>query len=169
MSKLSLDEHRGLSEWSKAQSKSKKVEEWTNFPLATDDQRRNWWLKRREAIGRADLSDIVQANSPGTLGILPDASPLSTAFDEIHSGIGISPPMLPNQAVTGTNPGIKHAWNPGTNRRPDYYAENLLQGSMTPGPLIADEESQHPAIAGPISHTSPEGRSSTSDRWRKYF
>jgi hypothetical protein len=165
--RMSHDERRSLSEWSKTQSKSKKVDEWTSFPLGTDEQRQAWWMKKQEAIGRCDGADAAQNNSPGVMhmvGMMPDASPMSTGFEEIQQGVGT---LNPTSSETTTV--LQNAWTSRLDSQSGSEADNSFQGSRIAGPLMVEEEPLYSQIPGSVNHASPEARNSASDRWRKYF
>ncbi|KAF2444464.1 hypothetical protein P171DRAFT_432493 [Karstenula rhodostoma CBS 690.94] len=164
---LSYYERRSLEEFSRTQSKSKKVDEWTNFPLLTDEQRRAWWLKKQESIGRHEGSDAAQSGSPAVVpmvGVLPDASPMSTGFEET---LGTPLPLAPTVSETTTV--LQHPWTSRIDSQSGSDAESSFRGSSMSGPPMADEEAQYSAIINSVDNASPEARHSTSDRWRKYF
>jgi hypothetical protein len=166
--RLSHDERRRFSECSKTQSKSKKADEWTSFPLDTDEQRQAWWMKKHEAIGSCNGTDASQSNSPGMVpmvGMMPDASPMSTGIEEIQQGLGTPFPFNPTLSETTTV--SQNAWISRLDSQSE--AENSFQSSRTTGVLMVEEEPIYPRMADSVNHTSPETRNSKSDRWRKYF
>lgn len=165
--RLSYEERRSFSEDSKAQSKSKKVEEWTNFPLVTDEQRQAWYLRKRELLDTY-RSDGTQNDSNGIrLGILPDASPLSIDFEETLPNTDTTLPIY--QAETGPDSGLRHAWNSEAVDESNHGNEEMFHRPATSDMLMANAEVPRSALAGVTDQGSPETHASASDRWRKYF
>lgn len=142
------------------QSKSKKVEEWKNFPMSTDEQRHAWWLWKRELINVPSANsspyqpDILQATSPSTNG---------PAFDE-NSSPGITFPSLRQvqSSVQGVQP-----WNPELNGPANYDMGVTLEGSDASNAFLASDGLQD--MASSTERHSPGVRTSDADRWRKYF
>ncbi|KAL5377945.1 hypothetical protein PMIN03_010843 [Paraphaeosphaeria minitans] len=175
--RLSFDERRGIGEWSKQQSKSKKVEEWTNFPLGTDEQRQAWWLKKQESIGRYEGSDAGNFDSPATnplLGVLPDASPMSAGFEETQQQQqqqqqSMSTPLPPAPTIPETTTILQHPWTSRMDSQSGSDVDKSFQSSSMSGPPMMDEDPQCATIDSSGNHASPETRHATSDRWRKYF
>ncbi|OAG11132.1 uncharacterized protein CC84DRAFT_1223859 [Paraphaeosphaeria sporulosa] len=177
--RLSFDERHSLGEWSKQQSKAKKVEEWTNFPLGTDEQRQAWWLKKQDSIGRCEGSDAGNVDSPATnafLGVLPDASPISAGFEETQQQQqqqqqqkSMDTPLPLASTVSETTTVLQHPWTSQMDSQSGSDADNSFRSSSMSGPPMMDERPQYATVNNSVNHASPEARHSTSDRWRKYF
>lgn len=161
---LSQKECQLLSEFAKAQSKSKKVEEWKNFPLATEEQRQVWWQKKQEMVNMFGRNANGQANTPSQSETFQDASPVSTgSVLDTRSDVPLPP--------------VQGHYNPTTNLN---RWEVELESSLIHEPNLAMEESetrnsflsavgvQVAAADSPKGHPSP-GLRPSSDRWRKYF
>jgi hypothetical protein len=147
-----------------AQSKSNKVEEWRNFPLATGEQRQAWWLKKQQSINLISRSDAEQS-SPAQSEMLQEASPFSTG-PALDTGPNLTFPRAPQMHDPVT---MIPAWESELNVPSNYDLNPTLEDSRTSNAFLASNEVLNVAMAGSTEYPSPDMRASEIDRWRKYF
>ena len=171
---LSDHERRLLAGLEEKQPKSAKIQEWKSFPLATDEQRRNWWRKKRESIVRSDGNDHFQ-NSPARSDALAGISPLPDNFDDMHVTAAIS---SQTHMIQQTTPPIS-TWESAANAsslsnstfsledHSQTFVDTIPMDSSIPDDLPNDASAESAGHSGYSSPLHPHGLN--VDRWRKYF
>ncbi|USP81880.1 uncharacterized protein yc1106_09154 [Curvularia clavata] len=167
---------RLLAEYSQKQAKSHKIAEWKSFPLATEVQRRTWWLEKTERIARAEdaSSDRLAQKSPVATSPWVANSPIT-----IHEEATLTSVATQSAYVSIQQPSQPQAsWRPVTHgsgqpeldtnlRHLDHQTADIsIVGNMTVGECSdMPEAPTHPPQSQSILQSDP----SADARWRKYF
>lgn len=161
-SNLSHQDRDILSDFAKAQSKLKKVDEWKNYPLATDEERHAWWLRKREVIDLSRREGSMREHRHARSDVLHNASPASTCTTPNAPSEAQLPPVESPLEAVAELIGWEHEMGDASNidfnaLAQDGNSSNTLQGA----PLVT--------VGNPAEQASPSVRGSNADRWRKYF
>ena len=166
---------RLLAEYEQKQAKSHKIEEWKNFPLATEEERRAWWLEKTERIAKVDgaSSDrLLQKRPIATSPWLAD-SPRTIYQDGTQDSVTTQSTALPTQQLRAT----QASWGPvaeGSGQLElDTRLGNLDQqtsGFSLVGNIDFERRPEMPEVATPpSSQSTSQSHPMVDARWRKYF
>jgi hypothetical protein len=171
--RLPETDRRLLAEYGQKQAKSHKIEEWKNLPLATEEQRRAWWVKKSERIARsAEASgDCSSQKSPATTSSRAADSPRTVNFEGTQASGAMQSTLPPIQHPVTQVPWRPVAGGSGLSE-PDSSLGHLDLHNTNLSELenIADDGyagiSETPT---PPSQSVLQSQSTADARWRKYF
>lgn len=159
---ISHQERDLLSEFTKAQSKLKKVDEWKNYPLNTPGERHAWWLRKRDIIDLYRTGGDAQGHRHSRSDVLQDASPASTCLTPNAQSEASLPHVEPQQGHVAELIGWHQDMNDTSNIGNHVVAQGVGSSDTIQAALVAPAES-------PVEQPTPSLRASNTDRWRKYF
>jgi hypothetical protein len=168
---LSEQERQVLAETSQKQSKSAKIEEWKSQPLATEEHRHEWWLKK------CDLISVPMQSSSNSLSqdaMTPQDtwadSPLSVQLEDMPSQMALQSPIPGmSQALASVN-----SWpSPPTARPPGMDVNSSNNAANSSGSVSMSGQGQGALNASSfnssVTNVTSDGQSLSAERWRKYF
>lgn len=166
---------RLLAEYSQKQAKSHKIEEWKNFPLATEVQRRTWWLEKTERIAKAEdaSSDRVAHKSPVATSPWVASSPRTIHEEGAVISVATQSAYVPIQQP----PQVQSSWRPiaDGSGQPELDAnlghlDQQTAGFSIVGNMAVEGCSGMPEVpTPPPSQSTLQSDPSADARWRKYF
>jgi hypothetical protein len=174
--RLSETERHALADISQKQPKSAKIEEWKSLPLATDENRHEWWLKRCESMSvpiqfvpNSVTQDVTTAQDAWI-----DASPLSTQYEDMQSNTTMQPSLSSMPLSESESPALVAPWQsamnvpiPDTDGNFDNCLRAAIRSSVTERQSEGASDVAQAAVIEP--NISNNSQALSADRWRKYF
>ena len=168
-------DRRLLAEYSQKQTKSHKIEEWRNFPLATEEQRHAWWLKKNERVAEATEAngDRAPQQSPSAASPGMTDSPRTIYHESLqpsgaeHSALAsIRQPLLTQSSWQPIADGSGLSDPNPMLGLPEQPTTGISLHQNTAAEVYPEiPEVSAPSPAQPASVPCP----AADARWRKYF
>jgi hypothetical protein len=173
---LSETERQALANISQRQPKSAKIEEWKSLPLATDEHRHEWWLKRCEAmsIPMQFVPTRLSQDAIAAQDVWIDASPLSMQYEDMPSNTIVQSSIPTMSQSESESRAIIGPWDSAmnvTSPAPDGSFDNCIRDAIRSSLSERSGEGASNDVPATFAepNTSNDSQAMSADRWRKYF
>ncbi|KAF2849161.1 hypothetical protein T440DRAFT_556104 [Plenodomus tracheiphilus IPT5] len=172
--RLNQDNREALAAMSQKQAKTKKIDEWKEFPILTDEQRHAWWRKKRELLAQLSHSSrsVILHESPAQSEEW-SATPITSG----HEGLLVQPDLLVGPSIRESQYPIT-SWQPSQEVivTPNVFADSTIsqnpasESSHLDLMLPEDDPPYDNSSAPPTMNANSLGSQyGATGHWRKYF